>query len=257
MVEDALVVLRGSERDRGLAVGQCEKTDLAAGQEFLDHDFGAGRAEPALEHHGNGGFGLSRCHCDHDALARRKPVGLDHDRCALRANVSQRVGRIGETPIGTGRNAEFGAERLGKSLGAFELRSLLARPERLDAGGREVVDNAGHQRRFRADHDEIHGITSAKINHRPVVGDIERDAFGLLCDAGIARRAPELCHQSGSRDLPRQSVFAAAGPEQKDVHEMARRGCVKPCRSHEFPSSRKGIFPAVDTGFDAFGIAPD
>ena len=45
------------------------------------------------------------------------------------------------------------------------------------------------------------------------------DAFGLVGDAGIARRAPQFGQQRRSGDLPRQSVFAAAGTEQEDVHE--------------------------------------
>ena len=49
--------------------------------------------------------------------------------------------------------------------------------------------------------------------------DVERHAFGLPRDAGIARRAPEFRHQRGSRDLPGESVFATAGTEQEDVHE--------------------------------------
>ena len=115
------------------------------------------------------------------------------------------------------------AERLGEALGALELRRLPARPERLDAGRREIVDDAGRQRRLRADHDEIDRIALAELDHRGMVGDIERDAFGLARDAGIARRAPELGQQRGGGDLPRESVFAAAGTEQEDVHENAAK----------------------------------
>src|SRR3954447_7515913 len=63
-----------------------------------------------------------------------------------------------------------------------------------------------------------------------MIGDIERHAFRLPCDAGMAGRAPEFRHQGRSRDLPRESVFAAAGTEQEDVHRglrmrgFARRG---------------------------------
>ena len=44
------------------------------------------------------------------------------------------------------------------------------------------------------------------------------DAFGLLGDAGIARRAAEPCHQGGCGDLPGQRMFAAAGTDQENVH---------------------------------------
>src|SRR5262249_17795868 len=58
-------------------------------------------------------------------------------------------------------------------------------------------------------------------DHRRVVGDIERHAFGLARDPRIARRAPELCRQRRRCDLPRQRMFAAAGTEQENVHEMS------------------------------------
>ena len=68
---------------------------------------------------------------------------------------------------------------------------------------------------------------SGTVNDLAMMGATE--PLGLTCavileagfprDAGIARRAPELCHQRGSCDLPRQGVFAAAGTEQKNVHE--------------------------------------
>ena len=76
MVEHALVVLRARQRDRGLAVAQREEADLAAGQKFLDHDLGAGRAETALEHHGDRGFGLGQRLRDHHAFAGGKPSAL-------------------------------------------------------------------------------------------------------------------------------------------------------------------------------------
>ncbi|MHC2435595.1 hypothetical protein ACVMB0_002970 [Bradyrhizobium sp. USDA 4451] len=55
-----------------------------------------------------------------------------------------------------------------------------------------------------------------------MIGDIERDAFGLARDPGIARRAPQFLNQRRCGDLPRQRMFAAAGTEQKDVH-LCRR----------------------------------
>ena len=69
VIEHALVVLRGGERDRGFAVAQREEADLAAGEKFLDHDFRAGRTERAVEHHGDGGFGLRPRFRDDDAFA--------------------------------------------------------------------------------------------------------------------------------------------------------------------------------------------
>ena len=86
----------GPARDAsGIAVSpshSAKKLTSLAVQEFLDHDFGAGRAEAAVEHHGDGGFRLRQRLRDHHALAGGKAVGLDHDRRALLAHIGQRVG---------------------------------------------------------------------------------------------------------------------------------------------------------------------
>src|SRR5262249_55188907 len=160
----------------GLAVAQREKTDLAARQIVLDHHLGAGNAEAAAKHHGDGLFRLAQGVRDHHALAGRKAVGLDHDRYALFANITKRVGFIVEAAVGRGRNAVLAAEILGETLRAFELAGGLARPEGLDAGRGEIVDNAGRKRRLRADDDQLHVILLAEIDHRAVVGNVERDA---------------------------------------------------------------------------------
>ena len=120
--------------------------------------------------------------------------------------------------VGRGRNIVGAAQRLGEILRAFELAGGFGRTERLEPGRIEIVDDPRRDRRVRADHDKIHRVGPAEIDHRGVIGNVERDAFGLARDPGIAGRAPQFCDQRGSRDLPRQRVFAAAGPEQEDVH---------------------------------------
>ena len=81
-------------------------------------------------------------HRDDDALAGGETIGLDHDRRALRADIGLGGIRIAEALIGRGRNVVGLAEILGEALGAFEPGGGLARPERLDAGGSEIVDDA-------------------------------------------------------------------------------------------------------------------
>src|SRR6202035_1766778 len=77
-----------------------------------------------------------------------------------------------------------------------------------------------------AAHDELYLMVLTEIDHRGMIGDVERHTFGLARNAGIARRAPEFGHQRRGRDLPRQSVFAAAGTEQKNVHGRSQsEGC--------------------------------
>ena len=123
---DALVVLRRGERQRVLAVAEREERGLLAAQEFLDHDLRAGSAEAAVEHRVDGGQRLVERHRDDDALAGGKPVGLDDDRRALRADIAFRRRGIVEALVGGGRNVVVAAQILGEALRAFELRGGLA-----------------------------------------------------------------------------------------------------------------------------------
>ena len=118
----------------GIAVSpshSAKKLILAAFEEFLDHDFRAGIAERAIEHHGDGGLRFIKRLGDDDALAGGQAIRLDDDRRALFADIGQRIVSRGEAAVRAGRNIEFGAERLGETLGAFELGGLLVGPNAL------------------------------------------------------------------------------------------------------------------------------
>src|SRR5205085_1102544 len=86
------------------------------------------------------------------------------------------------------------------------------------ARGLEIIDDAGDQRIVRTDHDKIDSLLPAKRHDRGVVGEVDRYAFGLLGDAGVARRAPEPGGERRARDLPGQRMLAPAGAEEEDVH---------------------------------------
>ena len=110
------MILRGGKRDRGLAVAQRKEGNLLAAEEFLDHDFVAGFAETAAEHHVDRAFRFHDGLRDHDTLAQRKPVGLDDDRRTLRAHIGLGGRGIGEPLVGGGRDAVFPAQVLGEAL---------------------------------------------------------------------------------------------------------------------------------------------
>ena len=76
-------------------------------------------------------------------------------------------------------------------------------PNVLNARRLEIVDDAGDQRRLRPDHDEVDLVRLAERDHRRMVGDVERDAFGLPRDAGIARRADRAGRSAGWRRASR------------------------------------------------------
>ena len=129
-VEDALVILRAGERQRMLAVGENEEAGFLAGEKFLDHDLRAGIAEPAGEHHVDGGFRFRNGLCDHDAFAGGETIGLHHDRRALRADVGLGGRGVVEALVGRGRNIVRLADVLGEAFRSFEPRGRFRRPER-------------------------------------------------------------------------------------------------------------------------------
>ncbi len=92
------------QRNGVLAIAEHEEGDFLARQEFLHHHFGAGLAHAAAEDHLERGLGLFQRHGDDHALAGGEPIGLDHDRRALRAHIIFCGGDIGEALIGRGRD---------------------------------------------------------------------------------------------------------------------------------------------------------
>ena len=221
-IERALVVLRARERQRGIAVAQDEEARLFAGEKFLDHKLGAGFAQSATEDHVDCALGLRKTLRHHHALAGGEPVGLDHDRTAVRAHVILGRIRCAETLIGGGRDAVRLAQILGEALGAFEPRGGFGRAERLDPGALEIIHDTGGERSLGSDHDEVDRARLAERDHVSVVGGIERDTLRLARDPGVAGGAIKLVHQGACRDLPGQRVFAPARAEDEDIHGRSR-----------------------------------
>ena len=222
-VADALVVLRRGQRQHVLAVDQGEEARLLAFQELLDDDLGARGSERAGEAGVDGLLGRRRRLGDDHALAGRQAVGLDDDRQLLRRQIGLGGARIGEAAIGAGGNGELAAQVLGEALRALELRRRLGWAKYLDPGGRQVVDEAGHQRRLGPHHDEADPVVGAEPDDGGVVGHVERHAAGDLGNAGVARRAIELGQQRARRQGPGQRVLTAAGTDEENVHQRRSR----------------------------------
>ena len=53
-----------------------------------------------------------------------------------------------------------------------------------------------------------------------MVGDVERHAFRLARDAGVAGRADEAVDERACRHLPGQRMLAPAGAEEQNVHKL-------------------------------------
>ena len=158
---------------------------------------------------------------DDDALAGRKPIGLDDDRRALGPHIGLRRRRVGEAAEARRRDAGLGAELLGERLRAFELGRGAARPERLDARRREIVDDAGDERRLRPDDDEIDPFGPGSRRDRGVIGDVERQIRAALRRAGVAGRDEQALAERARGELPGQRMLAPARADQKYPHDEA------------------------------------
>ena len=93
-------------------------------------------------------------------------------------------------------------------------------PKTLMPAALQIVGDPGDERRLRPDHDEVDRSFPAEGGDGGVVGDIERDQFGFLGDAGIARRGVELGQHRRGGELPGQRMLAAAGPDEKNIHAV-------------------------------------
>ena len=212
------MILRGADGDDGRPVGQREETGFLAGEKLFDHDFAAGAAEPAIEHLTQRFLRLFVRFRDDHALACGETVGLEHEgRLEPLERAPRRLQR-GAAFVPRGGDAGALAQFLGEALASFELSGLFRGAEGIDPGCTQRIGQPVDQRRFGADHDEVDGVLFAKPDHCPVVGRIEGDALGILCDARVARCRPQLVAMRRLRQFPRQRMFAPAAPEQKDIH---------------------------------------
>ena len=151
-------------------------------------------------------------------LPAASPSALTTIGSFCRGEIRLGAGGVREAAIGRGRNAELGAQILGESLRAFELRRRLLRPEALDSRRREIIYQTGDQRRFRPDDDEIDRVVRAEADDGSMVGDGERDALGDLRNSAVPGRTIELGQQRAGAQLPGERMLAAAGADEEYVH---------------------------------------
>jgi len=251
-VENPLVVLGRGQGEDVPAVGEGEEGGLLAGHELLDHHLGAGGPEDLVQHDVvDGGHRLLHRHRHHHPLAGGQAVGLDDDGSALLADVGDRPVPIGEGGVGGGGDAVLGHQVLGEGLAPLDPRRRLARPEDLEAGGLEAVDDPQGERDLGADHGQVDLLGQGKVKQRVdlVGGDVH--ALGQLGDAGVARRAVERLDQGRLGELPDQGVLAAAAADNQNFHngilskirdsQLVIGDWQKPLASHESRSTHHGL----------------
>src|SRR5690606_20460432 len=94
---------------------------------------------------------------------------------------------------------------------------------------------------------------------------IERDAFGVLRDAGIAGRGVKPAQQRRGRNLPRQRMLAPARADQEYVHDWSSQFSIfnSPTRENSRPlrvtrmRERDKACPAINTSYGPIGLPAD
>ena len=139
----------------GLAVDQREQARFLALEEFLDHQRAvAGGVDRRL------GFGAG--HGDRHALAGGEPVGLDHDRDPEAVERGVRI-RHASRP-GHNRRSGCRCARHKSLVKPFEPSSWAAAalgPNTANAGRAQRIGDAGDQRRFGTDDDQVDRVALA------------------------------------------------------------------------------------------------
>ena len=141
-------------------------------------------------------------------------------------------------------------EGLGEVLGAFELRGGLRRAEDAQAGGAELVDDAGGERGFGTHDREGDVVALDEFDQLVDVGDRKVFKTGRQGRAGIAGSHENFGHAIALSEAPGESVFTTAVANNEKVHfdgllETDRRGApelweraprkVKFCRAPSMP----------------------
>ena len=203
VVEDALVILRGTDRQRAFAVADEERGDLGSGEALLDHQTIAGGPEATLAHRcGDRRLRRRSILGDDDALAGSQSVGLQHEREAERARAHHRqrfVEGVGGMKTRR-RHAVTCHERLGEGLARFERRRGARGTEQQTPARGEAVGDANAQRQLGADDREVDAFADGEREQRVRVGEIGVDRSARpRAIPGIAGRARQRQPRRGCR----------------------------------------------------------
>ncbi len=222
-VEDALVILRGADRERPRAVAHDEERDLGAGQAFLDDELRARRAESALAHDGDDRrLGLRAIPGDDDALAGGEAVGLEHERPAEFAgpgDAERFVGGCARAEPG-GRHAVTRHERLRERLARLEGGGGPCRSEDGAPSGGKPVGDAEAERQLGPDDGEVDALAFGEAQEGVRIGEVGREGAGEARDAGIAGSGDHLADAWVAGQAGDQGVLAGADPRTRSLIGM-------------------------------------
>ena len=155
---------------------------------------------------------------DHHALARRQPVGLDHDRRMEKLEGFLNIFFLGADGVFRGRNAVPLHEFLGEALAGFKLRGSAGRPEDRPAAPLEFVYHSEGERQFGTHDGEVGAEGVGQLHQRVEALHVGGYALGVGRNAAIARRAIQLLDARRLPQLPNHRVFATTATEDEHFH---------------------------------------
>ena len=178
---------------------------------------------------------------DDDAFAGGQAVGLDDDRRVVAIVEIGRGGAgIAKDAVVGGRDVGVAQQVLAEDLARFQLGGGLRRAERLQAGLRERVDDAGGERRFGADDREVDLVLLREVEQALDVGRGDVDVLGVLSGAGVAGRDEHAIGAAALADFPGQRVFAATIANNENFHRAMRNCRERSARRRKRVESTKG-----------------
>ena len=214
------MILRNRHRPEIGAVHKAHQREFLTLKEILDNHLRAGVAEAVVHENvlqsGDGGLLIHR---HGHALACGQAIGLDDDRRAMLAHISGGTLQIVERLVLRGRNVVTFHKLLGEVLGTLDLRGGLVRAERLDAGGREIVDDAFDKRHFRSDEHPVVTIVLHEIDERRMIGRVElRGADAVKLHARIAWGHSDLADVAATHERVGDGMFTRTGTNDQNLH---------------------------------------
>ena len=222
------MILRRGQRHEPGPVGEDEVRRFGADEKLLQHDRVAGITESTIDHRGaDGGFRFLAGHRDHHAFARRKTVGLEHDRIAkpLRPKGSERSLRRRANQIVGGRDLMPRHEILREGFTGLQGGR---RPGRADDGeivGVKEIGDAEAERTLGTDHGQVHGFTTRNGQQLRRFCQIGLDTAGKGRDPRIPGGAHDLGDVPFSGQLPGDRVFTRATADHENLHRFGPRLC--------------------------------
>ncbi len=92
--------------------------------------------------------------------------------------------------------------------------------EGYDALGAQNIGQAGNQRCFRSDDDEVDRLFKAEGRNGGMVVDVERHEFGVIGNAGIAGSCIEFGEFRRLVEFPGERMLASTRTDQENFHVL-------------------------------------